>query len=551
MIYYILLIKYIIYNMEDAFKFTRLGYNRKLFILLTENPKLQKAIYKKNTLLITAVKYEQTKSFDILLQFPDVMSLVNYRDGLGLTALMYANDLQNAYMIEMLLKHRADKKMKYPNTKLTVFETALSRKNVAMAHSLNFKANVVRDRIKQSTKIKQSKFATNISIDYINNIVNLHNMFINGMGEALPLANIYVSHLIVNVIDNVDVYLDVGMSTEHLNDLKIFKNMDPKKIVNKYKPKLIKYTKKNYLNSFKKNIQWPHLPLIFADKNRGSCVDLMFFQLMLFEKQKTKYNFGIFPGSNTLMSHVEVFKKHNLNLNNKTIIFVLFSLYHIFRAIQVCRYALYDKQKETLILQSTFEIIKKLIPHKFIQSRIFKFLIMRSSAAYSSCIKLYKKKQITIPKGKVYERVPKNIKDKVIKILKNEFTNGIGMKENANVFEFIFNRKNIKNLIYFSDKGICVFRLINNIDNKRLVEKYNIEDTDGLYISFIVKVDKSIAGFAGHVFEEIFRKFRKNIYLEVKKANQKAIKVYELLGFKLIGISTNQLLYIHKGGVFS
>ena len=330
--------------MEDAFKFTRMGYNRKLYTLLTENPKLQKAIYKKNTLLITAVKYEQTRSFDILLQFPDVMSLVNYRDSLGLTALMHANNLQNIYMTEMLLKYKADKKMKYPNTKLTVFETALSRKNVAMAHSLNTKTNVVRERI------KQSKFTTNVSIDYINNIVNLHNMFINGVGEALPLASIYVSHLIVNVIDTIDIYIDVGMSGEHLYDLRIFKNMDPKKIINKYKPELIKYTKQNYLNSFKKDIQWPHLPLIFAEKNRGSCVDLMFFQLMLFEKQKTKYNFGIFPGSNTLLSHVEVFKKHNLNVNNKTLIFVLFSLYHIFRAIQICRYALYDKEKETLIL---------------------------------------------------------------------------------------------------------------------------------------------------------------------------------------------------------
>jgi sRNA-binding carbon storage regulator CsrA len=177
-------------------------------------------------------------------------------------------------------------------------------------------------------------------------------------------------------------------------------------------------------------------------------------------------------------------------------------------------------------------------------------LIIRSRETYSSCIKLYKKKQITIPKGKIYERVPNNIKIKVVQILKNEFKNGIGMKENVNIFEFIFNRKNIKNILYFSDKGICIFRLINNIDANRLIKKYKLEDIDGLYISFIVKIDKTIAGFAGHVFEEIFTKFRKHIYLEVKKTNEKAIKVYELLGFKLIGTSTNQLLYVHKG-VFS
>jgi hypothetical protein len=353
--------------------------------------------------------------------------------------------------------------------------------------------------------------------------------------------------LIVNVIGDLNVYTKVGMAKEHLDHLKKFKSMQLQSIIKSYRPKLIKYTNQSYIDTFKKDIQWPHLPLVFVDENRGSCVDLMLFHLMMYEKNKVKYNFGIYPGSNTLLSHVEVMEINESRKSNKTLLFVIFTLYHIFRALQVCRYALYDKQKESLILNCANTIVTRLIPNVLMQKRILKFLIVRSNDTYDRCIKLHKKKDFAHPIGKIYSRVPKKIKNSVVNILKNGFPEGIGYKNSKNIRDFIFDRKEVKNLLYYSPQGVCVFRLIRGYDIKRLTQKYKIKDISGLYVSYIIKTDKTVAGFAGIVFTKLKATFKTNIYLETNKTNKRAITSYEALGFKRIGSSPKQHLYIHVG----
>ena len=139
---------YCMNELEMAFRYARLGFNRKLYDLLTKTPSLQKAVHNDSTLLITAVKNEQVRSFDMLLSFPNVMSMVNYKDSSGMTALMWATDNDNAYMITMLLKHKSNKRIKYPVSKLTAFETALARKQVTVAHFLNSKEDVAQERLR-------------------------------------------------------------------------------------------------------------------------------------------------------------------------------------------------------------------------------------------------------------------------------------------------------------------------------------------------------------------------------------------------------------------
>ena len=102
-------------------------------------------------------------------------------------------------------------------------------------------------------------------------------------------------------------------------------------------------------------------------------------------------------------------------------------------------------------------------------------------------------------------------------------------------------------MVHVSDQGICVFRRITGYDSDRLRTRYKVDKMNGMYISYIVKVNKKVAGFAGYVFTEIKAKLENDLYLEVNKNNLKAMRVYESLGFTMIGRSSTQHLYVHKG----
>lgn len=526
---------------DRAIKAAKAGHNRVLLKMLESTPALASVrSHDGNTLLITAVMNERINVFDAIKNNKIVQNSINDRNHNGMTALMWALEVDNTYMTVELLRLGANKKMLHPQTRMTLFKTAVNKKLVTQAHFLNARKIVVQQRVRLA---KQGILNTSLQ-ECVDTMLQLHNDFLNGNWHCIALSSLVFSHAIVSTIQDTDVYARVGMANEHIDGLRRFKRLELRKMMKEYTPKIKSATSQETIDVFKKDIQWPHLPFVFVAKARGSCLDLLLLKVMLYEKEKQDYNFGLYTGSNTLLSHAEAFSHTGTKTSNKTLVFAIFSMYHIFRAVQVCRYSLKDEHKEQQILACAFAVLHKLVPNSFVQLRVFKFLITRTAPSYDSCIKLYKQKSLQLPRGRFFKSVPKSIHSKVAKRLQDGFPESLGVKSRKEVIDFVFNRKHIRNVLYTSTAGICVFRNIEAYDKRRLHDKYSLETAvTGTYIAFIVKTNKKFAGFASHVFEQIFEYQKPNhIVLEVNKNNTKALSVYQNMGFKKIGTSHTQLL---------
>lgn len=528
---------------DVAFQYAKRGFNRKLLSLLEDTPGLVAQTLHGETLLLTAVRHEHTNVFDILFGFPRVKETVNLRGADGMTPLMVAARNDDAHMINVLLAHGAKKTVRFPDSKMKPFDNAVAGKRLTAAHALNAQDAVVRDRL------RLSRGSYRDCAGHTAMVQRLHREFLNGRHDAVAIASLAVSHMILSVVGDVAVYASLGVPEDQLAVVRAFKRMPLGALERTFAPQIRAIANERGISEFKKDIQWPHLPLVFASSKRGSCVDLLLIKLTLYELRAIEYNFGIFEGKNTLLSHAEVFDHTDSKATNRSLMFVVFSLYHTFRALQVCRYALKDAKREAKILSCMRGIIGSIVPNKFVQTRILKFIMTRNRATYDACVRLYKKKQVRAPRGKIYTRLPRDVRKRVVKTLKESFPGSIGGWDMPNINRFVFDRDGIENRVWYSNDGLCVFRPILEKDAKRLQAAYNLKAApSGIYIAYIVKTNKSIGGFASHVFSEIQAKRAGDLLLEVRRSNARAILVYESLGFTRAASSETQHLYILKNG---
>lgn len=528
---------------DAAFQYARRGFNRKLLSLLEDAPGLVAQTLHGETLLLTAVRHEHTNVFDVLFGFPRVKETVNLRGADGMTPLMVAARNDDAYMIGVLLAHGAKKAARLPDSKMKPFDDAVAGRRLTAAHALDAQDAVARDRLRLSRGPYRGCAGHTAMVQ------RLHREFLNGRHDAVAIASLAVTHMILSVVGDVAVYASLGVPEDQLAVVRAFKRMPLGALEGTFAPQIAAVANERSISEFKKDIQWPHLPLLFASGKRGSCVDVLLLKLTLYESRAIAYDFGIFEGKNTLLSHAEVFDHTDAKATNRSLLFVVFSLYHTFRALQVCRYALKDAKREAKILSCMRGIIGSIVPNKFVQTRILKFLITRKRSTYDACVRLYKKKQVRAPRGKIYTRPPRDVRERVVKTLKESFPSSIGGWSAPHIDRFVFGRDGVDNRVWYGSDGLCVFRPISGRDAERLQAAYNLKAApSGIYIAYIVKTDKSIGGFASHVFSEIQARGAEDLLLEVKRSNARAIVVYESLGFTRVASSGTQHLYILKNG---
>lgn len=306
------------------------------------------------------------------------------------------------------------------------------------------------------------------------------------------------------------------------------------------------------ITDFKKDVQWPHIPFLYLDKRRGSCVDLLIVKLMLYEQKQMKYNFGMFSGSNTLLSHTEIFSIEDTSkLQNKLIVFTLFSMYHVFRVLQIIRYITKREIDAKRIVAVMKKIIYSIWNNKYITKSILEFLISRQNEAYK-CMRIIKTAKYSPNPKKVqiykHDEIPFTTKKKVIASIKEQFPNRIGKRNPNYINWFIFRRPIAKNnVMVYHDAGYVIFRMIHKNETQLLKSTYGKNITHGIYISFIMKIKTDYPLFLASITQELNHRFpKKSLYIEVFKNNNRAIKAYKNTLYKIISETPTKALMVRE-----
>jgi len=377
--------------MEKAFKHAKLGHVHKLKDLIIKFPKLLTEFNEElgKTLLMVAVINSQWTVANMLLQH-NPNKHINLKSSDGKTALIYAVLNHDFLLIQLLLSYNPNLNIKYKQK--TAFQHAKDMKAIQILSLFENKSKI----LKKYLNIQGLRTAQNGA--YVDKMIKLHDDFEKNY-KNIGYASLITSQHFIKSVPNFE---DFSHITSKLQPLKSLSIMRFKEIEKKWN-KLFENISNESINQFQKKIQWPHMPLLFLDKGLGSCVDLVLIKLMLYERKGIKYDFELYTGLNTLMSHAELFtsSKQESHTLNKSLMFTIFSLYHVFRFLQFVRHGLEEPaahKVELETVQTLRYIIEKIIPSKKLALEVFTFILSRESTDYKKCVQIYKRRQITAPK---------------------------------------------------------------------------------------------------------------------------------------------------------
>lgn len=460
----------------------------------------------KNTLYTICAEHKALDSLKVLCDIS--MKPIYARNSLGYSALDYSIINKDYEMFHYLTKRgiKVDKKS---------MSLLKDTKDLSIYYLLDRKKKVVFNKKSLSPKLAVD------NTPYANAILSLYEKFREGQHSAIALSSLLVSHYITQIVD-IKEYM---ISEKVREKLKEFKGRSIKSVIQHYTPIIKKSSSQEIIDIFEKSIQWPHMPFVFLEFDKGSCVDLAILKYIYYKNQNKKISASMMKGSNTYISHVEM-KESNTNIRNTELLFCLFSFYHIFRSLQLIRYILKKPALENKLIQFALFIIRRIVDDREIERLIRTFLLKRTQETYDSCIKVIREKRKIKVKPKVY-------------MLKNMSHIQTNLKK---VFNKVVVRPTSKVLVY-RNIGYAVFRnetqsFLNHRYTGTIHKKY-------LYISYLLKINKNFKDFVSTVLTDLRKKSSLPIYLEVKKSNTYAIKTYEKVGFKHVSSSNTQYLLLY------
>ena len=507
--------------MEEAFSYARKGYNKKLEKLIKQNKKLLTAKYgeDKDTLLTYAAKYDKYSVIETILEIDT--KFINEPDKNNRRPLDYA--IINEYIDLIIL--------------LLNYDAKITRNSIKLADRID-NINIIylldpdkKERIDYYLNIK-SKKSQNYE-NYINKIIELSKEFENKNYYSLGLASIYFSHFLQNFV-KPNMY---NIKEENVLEMfKKFRKMKFENLENHYLPKLNSITTKN-MEGFTKNIQWPHFPLIFQSLQRGSCVDLALMNYMYYQTRGTVIKMNLKSGSNSLLSHINT-EKVNKNINNSRILFCMMVFYHVFRTLQIIHYKNYNKNDIESIISTLFYLVEKIIGIDDISKHVKEFLLKRQVEVYKKCISFTKMNPINFnkkPMEFLFKNYENEKKEAIFTKLKEQFKFSLAKKD------FFHKYKDHNVLVHPS--GFCIYRYddLSSFSNKYKLKTNASISNKLIYIAYILKTDYSKSGIV-YILIQYLKSKKLPIYLEVKKKNEKAYKVYLKSNGVLVGETDTQYL---------
>lgn len=473
-----------------------------------------------NTLHIICAQHKSLQCLTYLLKY-DYSRIIEKRNRFGFKAIDYAV-LNHDYEMFLVLRRaygvRVNKKTE---------ETLKKTKNISMLYLLNNQSKRAK-KIFNKASIKGR--VTEDNKKYVELMMKCYKKFSSRNIEYLGIGSLVVSHFILNSTAN---YIDDGInivSEDLKKKLRLIRRMRLSTLENTYSRKLKTYMKYPRIDNFQKSVQWPHIPLAYLEQNKGSCVDLAILKYLVLKEKGEKITLGLWKGSNTYISHVEVRQSTDVDIQNLDLMFCLFTMYHVFRHLQYIRYMVKNKRLENKLIQFVVMVLTQTIKDTKSRNKIKKFLLQRTQETYDECIGIIKtrKDRFKITNKPVTTSL-KNSKN-VIKNLQQYFKTVV-----INPRSKVITYKNVGYGVYREETAEFLQRY-----QKVKVPK------NFMYISYILRKNPEFTGVTEMVVKELKKRTKLPILLEIKKSNKIPFKIYLRLGFKVIGEKDHQYLMILK-----
>lgn len=332
--------------------------------------------------LMIATKNGNETSIRNVINLKIVKNNINKRSSQGETLIYLA--VMNKYFPITLMYMEL-----FPNLKLkydgkTLFEHTKEKKY----HDFSYLLDDKKPDVNRLMKIPPKR--TKANTVHVNAMLELYGMFPEDP-YALLLSNITFSHFILKHI-NTKRFTDLMITEFFKKKLYTWKKEPLLSLIKKQRIALKSYDMKD-IGKFSKGVQWPHIPLLYIENNAGSCVDLFLLNIVKSINMKKKLVYDFYPGSNGMMSHIELHDR-NMNVPYTKLLFITMSTYHIFRVLQIIRYTSNEKEyiniTKTIIGTLKYFISRcvKNIPKgnglksKTTTNKILKFLLTRKPSDY-------------------------------------------------------------------------------------------------------------------------------------------------------------------------
>lgn len=320
-------------------------------------------------LMIATIKGNE-KSIRKVINLTIVKNNINKKSSKGETLLYLAVMNKHFPITLMYMELYPNLKMKYAGK--TLLEHTKEKKYHDFSHVLD-------DTKKDVTRLmKVSPKRTKENSVHIDAMLELYEMF-PADPYALLLSNIVFTNYILKHI-NTKKFTDLMITEFFKKKIYKWKKENPKTLINKQRIALKAYDMKD-IDNFSKGVQWPHIPLLYLEKNAGSCVDLFMLQIVKSVSTGKKFVFDLYPGSNGMLSHVELHEKNENNIPYNKLLFVVMSVYHVFRVLQILRYTSSEEgyvKTSKLIVEMMKEFISKCVKKKPMINQLLRFILTRN-----------------------------------------------------------------------------------------------------------------------------------------------------------------------------
>ena len=201
-------------------------------------------------------------------------------------------------------------------------------------------------------------------------------------GELIGLASLTVTHKIVQMIP-VKIWKQLifirGYDSNDYQIILEFKRLSLNQMIKVYTP-LLKASIKNV--SLQTKRQWPHLPFIFLKSDSiGSCVDVALKKLMKYSDQGKPFKIHYYTGYNApIISHVELDSAGASGQARQEIDFIILSLFHTYRMLQIANFVMRDRKIEKKIIKFISDCLYLKTQSKYRATRLFNFITNRKQS---------------------------------------------------------------------------------------------------------------------------------------------------------------------------
>lgn len=459
---------------------------------------------------------------------------VNKVSSEGKTALHYAVERINIEIVRLLLNSNADPKKKDAQGKIPYDyihrdEIKTNTNLIDIANTLEpKKQDILKQRISYITSNSTTTRNYHVS-EYIKHAKD----FAFGNHSSLGIGVMIVNHYILQKL-NKEYKKILWWDIDIRKDMQALKDMSLKQLTAKYHSIFHPISKED-VKKQEKILQWPHLPLIV--RRKGSCVDTILVKTMFQEKKKKLYEIHMHPGKNKKQtSHTNITNYYTGVLRHPFLTYVLLTQFHMFRALQLNRYA-NDKNAfiERYLLKFMKATITELLSSDSYEDVIV-FLLSRDIKANKKCFQMYARSMDTHASFSE----SKTLTSRNIDVLHKQFKKTLGRYSKENAKTILNSKKSTVIRVY--RMGIALYRPLSSDKKKLLEERYNVKINNTHYMSHITKTKKTKKSII-YEFYKIMNKRNISVVFEVFRSNTNAIYKYLKYGFLPLGTTKDKILF--------